>query len=480
MNPNINITDNKHGELYMSEAANESLERHNRIIQHVETKKIARALQVRIPTNDDQVKYRLRVLGEPACYFAENAAGRRDRLRDVLTKMVSEGKHIPEFKDGTTHMDASMADLSAKRTAYWVEGERKTAKVRKKRRLELLHTSLERASKRIAAERGRRNTTQFEAADRMDQMETSLKSIVSQISVPADTRPLSTIKFDPTGTKIATGGRTGFAKIWDLDGNQIAVTKGHTDRISDLVWNPDTEAPLSFATGSCDSNIVLWKKDGAKLGMFPSHHTNRISKMVWHPNRKLFISTSFDKSWILWDVETRQPLVKQQGHDNSVYAVALHPDGSLVATSDLSGHIRLWDIRKGQQIWGMTKHVKQVLSLDFSPKGYQFASGSDDNTIKIWDLRKKVSPFAVAAHSHSITCVKFEPTNGDYVVSTSKDKSIKFWNGKRFSLVHTAYGHEDPICMADVHPKKMLFATASFDRTFKIWGPEVVDTKMGI
>ena len=35
-------------------------------------KKIQRALQVRIPTNDEQVKHRLRFLGHPICFFAEN------------------------------------------------------------------------------------------------------------------------------------------------------------------------------------------------------------------------------------------------------------------------------------------------------------------------------------------------------------------------------------------------------------------------
>ena len=40
----------------------------------VENKKIKRAIQVKIPTNDHQVKFRLRVLGKPICMFGENVS----------------------------------------------------------------------------------------------------------------------------------------------------------------------------------------------------------------------------------------------------------------------------------------------------------------------------------------------------------------------------------------------------------------------
>lgn len=36
-----------------------------------------------VPTNDKEVKLRLRQLGEPICLFGENMADRRDRLKKI-------------------------------------------------------------------------------------------------------------------------------------------------------------------------------------------------------------------------------------------------------------------------------------------------------------------------------------------------------------------------------------------------------------
>ena len=54
-------------------------------------KKLARS--VPIPTNDKEVKMRLRELGKPICLFGETNIDRRERLKKQLTsKIIQEGK----------------------------------------------------------------------------------------------------------------------------------------------------------------------------------------------------------------------------------------------------------------------------------------------------------------------------------------------------------------------------------------------------
>jgi len=445
----------------------------------VEVKKIQRSLQVRIPTNDDQVKYRLRVLKAPICFFGENAAARRDRLKIIMTTMVANGETIPTFKDvAAPQFQGDINQL--KRKAFWSAGDKESADLRKAARLKLLQESLRRAAVRIDAERERRTMGRFNCNQKIDRMERQIKTFVPQVSIPAADRPLTLVKFNHDGNKLATGDRSGFVKLWDVSGSLLHSFRTHQDRIADLVLHPLSEdQPVNLISGGADMDIHLWSGSGEKVDTLPRKHTNRIAKMLWHPHGDLLLSTSFDKSWITWDIETKQCISSQPGHDAACYAIACHPDGSLCATSDLSGHIRMWDLRKGQHIWGMKQHIKQVLTLDFSPKGYLFASGSDDNTVTLWDLRKREIPYSIAAHNKSITCVKFAPNHGNYIMSTSKDRTVKFWNGKRYGLIQTVYGHEDAISGADISPNGMLVATASFDRTFKLWGPEdiVIDTE---
>lgn len=443
----------------------------------MKTKKIKRAIQVKIPTNDLQVKFRLRVLEKPICIFGENIAVRRDRLKEFMTNLVELGKKIPEFKNGS-EKDLKKVDLNLKKKSFWIEGEKKSMKKRKHVRIRLLYDSLENAKRRLKIERERRKVQKFIINREIKLLEENLKTVVAQLSIPADNRPLTVIKFNFNGSRLATGARTGYCRLWDVTGECTSTIKAHTERLSDLIWNPkDNSEGANFITTGCDMYIRMWNKDGLKISSFPIEHTNRISKMVWHPYQDIFFSTSFDKTWCMWDLETNQTILKQPGHENAVYGVAIHPDGGLLATSDLSGNIRLWDIRKGQHVWGINKHVKQVLSLDFSPKGYLFASGADDNSIRIWDLRKKSTFYSMAAHTKPITSLKFAPGHGNFMMSTSRDCTVKFWNGKQFSLIRTVQAHEEAISSGDISPAANLMATASFDRTFKIWGAEHLNSE---
>jgi len=429
---------NKYKEkVIQSEASKAIQEQHRKMVKIVENKKIKRTIQVRIPTNDHQVKFRLRILARPICLFGEDTAGRRDRLKEFMTNLVELGERIPEFRNGT-EKNAKKVDLNLKKKSFWVEGEKKNREKRKQVRIKLLYDSLEKAKVRLGNERERRKIEKFIINRQIKSLEKNLKTVVAQLSIPADNRPLTVIKFNVLGNKLATGARTGYCRLWDITGECTATIKAHTERLSDLIWNPkDNFENTTFITTGCDMHIRLWNENGLEICSFPLEHTNRISKMAWHPHQDIFFSTSFDKTWCMWDLETKQSVLKQSGHENAVYGVAVHPDGGLLATSDLSGNVRLWDLRKGQHIWGTNKHVKQVLSLDFSPKGYFFASGSDDNSIRIWDLRKKTTFYSMAAHTKPITSLKFQPEHGNFLMSTSRDCTVKLWNGKQFSLIRT-------------------------------------------
>ena len=79
-------------------------------------KKLARS--VPIPTNDKEVKMRLRELGKPICLFGETNIDRRERLKKQLTsKIIQEGK-LPVFRK----MDEKKEEKIKENELFYSEG----------------------------------------------------------------------------------------------------------------------------------------------------------------------------------------------------------------------------------------------------------------------------------------------------------------------------------------------------------------------
>lgn len=92
----------------------------------------------------------------------------------------------------------------------------------------------------------------------------------------------------------------------------------------------------------------------------------------------------------------------------------------------------IWDLRTGKSVLPLTGHVKGILSSDFSNNGYHLASGGDDNFVRIWDIRRKGIIEKIPAHLKLVSDLRYQ--NGKYLISGSYDGTVKFWNGRDWSL----------------------------------------------
>src|SRR5262249_43397385 len=134
----------------------------------------------------------------------------------------------------------------------------------------------------------------------------------------------------------------------------------------------------------------------------------------------------------VWDV-SGQPQVLTTLHTGGVNALTLTPDGKRILWAGQDGVIRVCDSETGQQLFNLKGNVG-VSSLSASPDGRHYYScgysGGADFTVKEWDARKgqEIVPFkghSVAYPPNSVAV----SADGKRIVSSSFEKTFKFWNG---------------------------------------------------
>lgn len=131
------------------------------------------------------------------------------------------------------------------------------------------------------------------------------------------------------------------------------------------------------------------------------------------------------------------PQHEEEGHTECVYTIQHIGDTLVSGSRDRS--IRIWDLNtyrlRGKPLYG---HDASVLCLQFDnrPSEDIIISGGSDNYVIVWkfstgEIIKKLT----SAHTESVLNLRFDDR---YLVTCSKDKTIRIWNRREIS-------NQDPI-----------------------------------
>lgn len=422
----------------------------------------------------------LRTVGEPATRFGEGPYERRERLRVLLASPTLGALFQQRLRDSQV-VAGQREDATTKGVPdsdeFFVPGTEELLKWRRW----LAEYSVPRSQARIAQERVFRAQPLAAAQERRHAVYRRASALALAASqVGGEQRPLSACALSPDEALVATGDFGGTCRIWSgEDGALLRSLDLHTQRIGNIVFNPDAQSAAAIATCDAAGAIALWAldqpaarhvlSDGVERG-----HAQRVAQVAFHPSGRLLGSASFDYSWRLWDCQSGRELQLQEGHSRPVYSIAFHPDGALAATGGLDCHGRLWDLRLGRCIWTLSQgHVKAILSIAFHPLLPTIATASEDGTVRLWDMRKLTPLYLLPAHPAPVTAVRWsrggdEP--GILLMTASFDGTAKVWGGVDYRRLATLTGHEGKIMAADMITGDVLL-TAGSDQTFKLWRP---------
>ncbi|EAU84060.2 nuclear distribution protein nudF [Coprinopsis cinerea okayama7 len=225
--------------------------------------------------------------------------------------------------------------------------------------------------------------------------------------------------------------------------------EGHTDSVYCLEFDSQR-----IMTGSRDRTIKVWSlKTGQVLGTFQGVHTGSV------------LCLKFERDWDRHGKEARSLSGSLENHK-----------GMLVSgSSDCT--ICVWDIELGDIVPGTSDRevkaeVRELLKgheggvLDIRMDEKWIVSCSKDASIRVWDRNTLESVRILRGHEGPVNAIGLQ---GDKVVSASGDGKMILWDITNGERIRTFEGHDRGL--ACIEFKENLIVSGCNDCKIKVWDP---------
>lgn len=284
--------------------------------------------------------------------------------------------------------------------------------------------------------------------------------------------PLWGAVFDPRGNRLATYGEDRTIRIWSTtSGDLLGLLEGHTAAITSVEFAPNGHDLLS--TSRDDRSARLW--DTSLNNRLPTlkGHRLAISKASFNHGGTRIVTASDDRTARLWDAQETELIQVLEGHTGPVADAVFGPDANLrVATFAEDDPVaRLWRSDNGAPVAELRGHIAPVLAIAFSADGSQVVTTGADDTTRRWrasdgaPLEDRLCTGTAGALRRAALA-----DDGVHLVGVSRDGVLnQLWNTDACQFIDNLAGHASPVTQIAFSEDGQLVATASADRTTRIW-----------
>ncbi|KAJ4344646.1 U3 small nucleolar RNA-associated protein 13 [Didymosphaeria variabile] len=326
------------------------------------------------------------------------------------------------------------------------------------------------------------------------------------------------LDFSPDQNTLVSGSRDKTLIIWDAQKWKAKRTIAVLETLESAGFVAGGHIAYS---GGENGRIRLWSTETSQeltREQEPGIETDAIVEILHYPDLPYLISVHADQVLNFHSlVSVESPLVEEiidplpvfrrvsGTHDEVIDLAYIGSGKSLLALNTNSEDIRIVTLEEegsnetpegkyiGADVALLKGHEDLIISLDVDWSGHWLATGSKDNTARLWRIDPENDSYTCAAvltgHAESLGAIALphatppessaaytDPLNNPpaYIITGSQDRTVKRWDTskdmkQKLRAKYTRKAHDKDINAVDIDPSSALFASASQDRTVKIY-----------
>lgn len=247
-------------------------------------------------------------------------------------------------------------------------------------------------------------------------------------------KPVSCVSWSSDDQQLLTCGVEEAVRRWDVSsGNCLHVYEKTGLGLVSCGWHPDRKWIFS---GANDKSICMWELDGKELECWKGQRTLKISDLEVTSDGKQIVTMCKESALLLLDRGAKVERYIEE--DQTITSFSLSRDNKFLLVNLLNQEIHLWNIEGEFKLVAKYKGHKRsrfVIRSCFGGLEQAFiASGSEDSQVYIWHRASCDLIEALSGHSGAVNCVSWNPANPHMLASASDDRTIRIWGLKDLNV----------------------------------------------
>lgn len=277
------------------------------------------------------------------------------------------------------------------------------------------------------------------------------------LATTLQTGPVLSLAWSPDSATLATGSSEGKIRLWRRDGRSLATLDVDAGMVFALAWSPDGQTLASGSVANPKQNTVqLWRAYDRRLlkTLSTNQSGGKFYNLRWSPDSSLLAGGAID--YKIWRADGSEVFAIAFS-STPAWGMAWAPDGTQLAIGNENGEVTIYTAQGKES--ARLQNTDGVNSIAWSPDGSVLAAGNH-----LW--RRDQTRLAVL--SQRVKDLSWSPDGTILATVPINLGALALWSagGK---LLDSLAGHTAPINKVAWAPDGALLASASEDRTVRLW-----------
>jgi WD40 repeat protein len=272
--------------------------------------------------------------------------------------------------------------------------------------------------------------------------------------------------FDQTGQQVIAGRDDGLVLSWSLSDQSVIPDVqyiGHRDIIRWIAISPSNNY---IATASHDGTVRLWDRQTGECLNIMTAHSSWVNR-VFFLDEQTIVSGGEDGKICHWKLPTNQIKILPTDQQYWLMGTGVSPDGKTIAAGYSGSTIGVLN-PDTMTHRNLTSHGTRIRSIAFSIDQRRLVTLSDDSILSICDYQKLTCEKTWSIDGRDWLAITFLPNNPSQIAIAGRP-GIEIWDINTGQCLQKLLDHTAPVCSISYHRNGDHLVSSSEDGTVKLW-----------